>query len=73
MTDCKHEWMWNGDYEIPFVCVNPDCRRFLVPSDVEAMLNEHTELKAKNLRLRAYWKSICDIVFDGWEKERRYD
>lgn len=56
MTEqCKHEWIWNDDLEIPFVCKEPDCRAFLVPEKALPKLNA-TE------RLNVIYDSIDDYL-----------
>jgi hypothetical protein len=41
------EWVWNNDLVIPFICSEPDCRRFLDHDDCEVRLNATERLSAE--------------------------
>ena len=47
------EWMWNNDSMIPFVCKEPDCRRFLDRQQSVSRLNEYETLKRATEALSA--------------------
>ena len=60
MTDHVHEWVWNEDRGIPYVCKEPDCRRFLDGEMAESMLNAAEQLSAEKAEAIAH----CDCEFD---------
>ena len=66
MTE-QHEWMWNNDSMIPFVCKEPDCRRFLDRQQSVSRLNEYETLKRATEALTAFLRQVKAMMAERYQ------